>query len=486
MLRSFLINHADKHSVSYHMPGHKGSAIYKKYGYGEFLEKFMDCDITEIPGADNLFQTEGLLKEVQEKYARLYDVERSYLQINGTSGGLIAAILACVPQGGKIIMARNCHKSVFNALTLGNIKPVYAHPAIIDEYGITGPIQVSEIERLLEEVPDADAVILPSPNYYGICSDIKAISEAVHKKGKPLIVDQAHGAHLHFFNKFGQGRDMPPSAEEAGADITVNSIHKTLASFTQSAVLDFNTDIVDRYVLEDKLQAIQSTSPSYILMAGLEINADILENHGSEAMEQWKENIEWFYKKTAEIKELKVMREINIKQNRSHAGEKNGKADMDITKINLDMSSCGIDGAKLESMLIEKNIYTELYTGNILMCMTGIGNTREDFQKLFDALRDIAKNTKCTGAKAKKTKIEIPSPGRIFPVPGNKEYVELTDAAGRICASSLIPYPPGVPFVCPGEEITEETADYIKSLRDAGEKVVGVNDKGMILVGKQG
>lgn len=484
MLKDFLINHADKHTVSYHMPGHKGSAIYKKYGYGQFLERFMDCDITEIPGADNLFQAEGLLKEVQEKYARLYDVERSYLQINGTSGGLIAAILACVPQGGKIIMARNCHKSVFNALTLGNIKPIYAHTAIIDEYGITGPIQVSEVERLLEEAPDAEAVILPSPNYYGICSDIKAISEAVHKKGKPLIVDQAHGAHLHFFNKFGQGRDMPPSAEEAGADITVNSIHKTLASFTQSAVLDFNTDIVDRYVLEDKLQAVQSTSPSYILMTGLEINAEILENHGPETMKQWKENIEWFYNKSAEIKELKVMREIKKTENRSCAREKNGTADMDITKINLDMSSCGIDGAKLEELLIEKNIYTELYTGNILMCMTGIGNTREDLQKLFDALSDIAKKAKGTVSKTKKTKVEIPSPGRLFPVPGVKEYVDLGHAAGRVCASSLIPYPPGVPFVCPGEEITEEIADYIKSLRDAGEKVVGVNDKGMILVGK--
>ncbi|HJK36525.1 MAG TPA: aminotransferase class I/II-fold pyridoxal phosphate-dependent enzyme, partial [Methanocorpusculum sp.] len=283
---NFLLEHAENHPVSFHMPGHKGSAIYRRFGYEPFLTAIMDCDITEIPGADNLFQTEGILKAAQEEYAKLYGAKRSYLLINGTSGGVIAAVMAAVPKGKKLVMARNSHKAIFNSLVLAGVEPVYAYPEMIHEYGISGVITPEEIERCLAENPDAEAVILPSPNYYGICSDIQAIADVVHARGKVLIVDQAHGAHLKFFSDAGCEK-MPKSAEEQGADITVNSIHKTLASFTQSALLNLNSDRVDPYVLEDKLQMIQSTSPSYLLMASLDINADILKRHGPEVMTEW-------------------------------------------------------------------------------------------------------------------------------------------------------------------------------------------------------
>ncbi|HJJ40700.1 MAG TPA: aminotransferase class I/II-fold pyridoxal phosphate-dependent enzyme, partial [Methanocorpusculum sp.] len=291
---SFLTKHADKHTVSFHMPGHKGSAIYRKFGYTEFLEKMMDCDITEIIGADNLFQTEGILKAAQDEYAKLYNVKRAYMLVNGTSGGVIAAIMASVPKGGKLVMARNSHKAIYNALLLADIQPVYAYPEMIEEYGISGEITAEEITRCLDENPDASAVILPSPNYYGICSDIRKIAEIVHARGKILIVDQAHGAHLKFFSDCGFS-DMPQSAEEQGADIAVNSIHKTLASFTQSAALTFNSNLLDHYTLEDKLQMIQSTSPSYILMGSLDINADIIKNHKEEVFTAWHDALAYFY-----------------------------------------------------------------------------------------------------------------------------------------------------------------------------------------------
>ena len=156
----------------------------------------MDCDITEIPGADNLFQTEGIIAETMAKYRALYEVEQSYLLINGSSGGLIAAILTAVSKGGKLVMARNCHKSIFNALQLGDITPIYAYPETLEAYGVLGGISADEIARCLDENPEAEAVILPSPNYYGICSDIRAIAKVTHDRGKVLIVDQAHGAHL--------------------------------------------------------------------------------------------------------------------------------------------------------------------------------------------------------------------------------------------------------------------------------------------------
>ena len=463
---SFLTKHADKHTVSFHMPGHKGSAIYRKFGYTEFLEKMMDCDITEIIGADNLFQTEGILKAAQEEYAKLYNVKRAYMLVNGTSGGVIAAIMASVPKGGKLVMARNSHKAIYNALLLADIQPVYAYPEMIEEYGISGEITAEEITRCLDENPDASAVILPSPNYYGICSDIRKIAEIVHARGKILIVDQAHGAHLKFFSDCGFS-DMPQSAEEQGADIAVNSIHKTLASFTQSAALTFNSDLLDHYTLEDKLQMIQSTSPSYILMGSLDINADIIKNHKEEVFTAWHDALAYFYAEAENISGLAVIRD----------------AKLDFTKINLDMSAYGLSGAELEQMLMEKGIYAELTTGNILMCMTGIGNTKADMEKLLEALREIAASHPLAEGKKQTPPAVLEARFELCAVPSKKERVPLSEGAGRICASSIIPYPPGIPFICPGERITDEVITYIAALREAGEKVIGVNAEGEIIVG---
>ncbi|MDD4200897.1 MAG: aminotransferase class I/II-fold pyridoxal phosphate-dependent enzyme [Eubacteriales bacterium] len=480
----FLLKHADLDPVSWHMPGHKGSEIFRRYGYEKFMERFVDCDVTEIPGADNLFQAEGIIRDVQDRYARLYDVDYSYLMINGTSGGILAAMMASVPSGGKIIMARNCHKSVFNGLVLGGIQPVYAYPSVLNDCDISGPILPEEIGRLLEENPDAGAVILPSPNYYGICSDIRAIADIVHEHGKVLIVDQAHGAHLKFFHKFGWGEDLPNSAEMDGADITICSIHKTLASLTQSAVLNLQGSRVDRYVLEDKLQAVESTSPSYILMSFLDINARILEEHGSDALGEWKENLAYFYAKTKQIKGLHIL---------------NLGSQMDHTKINLDMSAYGINGGQLEELLMEYGIFSELYTGNILMLMTGIGNTREHYDRTLDALKHIAEKHEYIGSKTDISDQGLSSSegnknrtgngpmeavaGKLHPIPQRRRFVDLTGAEGMICAGSIIPYPPGIPIVCPGEEITAEVIHRCKALREKGEKVIGINDHGQVQVG---
>ena len=625
---NFLFAHAAKKPASFHMPGHKGTKFYKKNGYSKFMKNIADYDITEIPGADNLFQTEGIIEETQKKYAELYGVEKSYLLINGTSTGLIASILATVPKGGKLIMARNCHKSVFNALTLGDITPIYAYPDVIFQYGISGAVSPEEIERLLEENPDAGAVILPSPNYYGICSDIKEIAKVVHKYGKVVIVDQAHGAHLKFFSSFGLRRpvisrpgggkvasidvrkgaeaqaeyyrnhgtgqslgekgwkwSMPLPAEECGADIVVNSTHKTLGSFTQSAVLNVTHEAfeesvghiaevyagyvvedpdstylsnrgksrIDLALLEDRLQAIQSTSPSYLLMASLDINADILEKRGKKLFADWRRNIIWFFRKAATIPELRVMTvEAEEKSIVAEAAEKSlnklkrmtgfgsskyeyteerrrQTGSLDNTKINIDMSAYGIDGNRLEEMLNEKGVFPELVTGNIVMLMTGIGNTRKDFKRLYKAIAEIAythrgslvklshddrleyekrpelaapedvdfdkiakasddadasTNASAGSSFAMKTAALWSKRRKLHPMPTEKETLPLDLCVGKICASSIIPYPPGIPLICPGDEIGAEEIQYIKYLRQIGDKVIGVNADGEIVVGK--
>ena len=471
-IQDFLLKHAAKDPVSFHMPGHKGSAFYKRFGYEEFLENIMDCDVTEIPGADNLFQTEGIIKDAQDRYAKLYGAKKSYLLINGTSGGIIAAVLASVPKGKRIVMARNSHKSIFNALTLADIQPVYAYPDMVEEYGISGAISPGQIDMLLSANPDAEAVILPSPNYYGICCDTERIAEIVHKHGKTLIIDEAHGAHLTFFNKFGVG-GMPRSAGNSGADIVVASIHKTLGSFTQSAILNLHSDRVDQYLLEDKLQCIESTSPSYILMASLDINASIIEEHGERIFTEWAENLDYFYEKAGNIKGLKFI---------------DGLEGLDRTKLNFSLGGLGIQGNRLEEILIEKyGIFIELYTGDLVMCMTGIGNTREHMTRLADALSGIASGRTAVGSggfpETALPKLVVPKQAELFDIPIYKKRVPLAEAEGLICASSIIPYPPGIPLVCPGEKLDAETIEYIIKLRGFGEKVIGVNERGEIFAG---
>jgi lysine decarboxylase len=204
-------------------------------------------------------------------------------------------------------------------------------------------------------------------------------------------------------------------------------------------------------------------------MSFLDINADLLIDHGPQVMGEWRAAIDYFYEEAKSIRGLKLMKAGN----------------MDITKINLDMGDLGIDGAKLEQLLMEKGIFSELYTGDILMLMTGIGNTKEHMDRTLNALREIADGAEVSAADAEHRKAyHVPEAGKLFDVPRDKEFIPLDDADGRICAGSIIPYPPGIPFVCPGEQITADIIRYIKAMRADGEKVIGVNDKGEVLVGK--
>ena len=505
------------------MPGHKGRRFYEKYApeAAALFDRSPDHDITEIPGADNLFQPETVIRRVMDRYRSLYESRETYLLVNGSSAGLMAAILTAVPQGGKLIMARNCHKSVFNGARLGGITPVYAWPEIIEEYGICGEVTAEEVERAVSEAPEASAVLVTSPNYYGICSDIEAIARVAHRHGMVLIVDQAHGAHLPFMNK-------KLAAERGGADIVIDSTHKTLASFTQTAIANICSDRVDLDVFQDRLQMLESTSPSYILMASLDLNAQILESHGTELMEQWRENLMYFYRRYKEIPGLSLM---------THPA-------LDPTKLNLDMSALGLTGADLEDELIKRGIYTELTTGNIAMAMTGIGNDRSDYDRLLAALAEISENVAATVATASGTAESAAASGdapaaetraasgasstavpcaastavpcaastatscaspnydafencdlshierqanshkpETVSVPDKTESVHYTEAAGRISAGLIIPYPPGRPLICPGEIMDETILRYAFVLRQRGEKVIGMTADGFVRVG---
>ncbi len=472
----FLLKHAKENPTSFHMPGHKGAELFRRFGYQKFTSALVDCDITEINGADNLFQPETIIREIQEQYKGLYETQKTYLLVNGASVGIIASILSVVEPGGKIIMARNCHKAVFNALRLGNITPVYIYPEILEGCGLSGPVTASQIQQLLLKNLDAKAVVVTSPNYYGICSDIEEIAEVVHKFGKILIVDQAHGAHLKFLHeRFPEG-GVPKSAEDSGADIIINSTHKTLASFTQSAILNICSDKIPLDVIEDRLQMLETTSPSYLLMASLAVNAALLKKAGPELMQNWAENLNMFYDQSRVFENIKVI------------GVRPEILSLDRSKINIDVSDLKISPFELVRILENRySIYPELVTGNIIMFMSGIGNVRKDYENLLLALHKIEKELEDEPNKRPVPKKELPPYPKeqklLQPVPQNPKKVRLEDAEGRVCAASIVPYPPGYPVVCPGEVITSEVIAYVKALRENGENVLGISEDGMIQAG---
>ncbi len=513
-LLDFLQEHKEKNAVSFHMPGHKGTRFFKKFGFDGFFEDIASADITEIDGADNLFAPQGIISELMKEYRELYASRASYLLVNGSSSGIEAAILACVKVGGKLIMARDSHKSVYNAVELGNLTAVYAMPKIMEGYGIAAAIEPDEIERLLCEHEDAEAVIVPSPNYYGICSDIRKIASSCHAHGKILIVDEAHGAHLKFFacgkefRKAAAGSQvgslqadnlqipaavsgLPQAAEDAGADIVVVSTHKTLASFTQSAVLNVMSDRVDLEAFCARLSQLTSTSPSYILMASLAMNAKLLREQGSCLFQKWQENLDFFYENAEKIDGLRVVRTAGKSES--------GFELFDKSKLNLDMSACGYNGYELEKELIKYGIYPELSSGNLTMCMSGIGNERRDYERLLGALHKISqkyKNTprteNCLGILNNRTDLDglgIQSneskqitgirklPDSVENIDGYKKIkTDIRDAEGVISAVHIVPYPPGIPIVCPREIISGEIIREVLELKSRGEKVLGVED----------
>ena len=414
-LTEYLERHAEEERASFHMPGHKGMAFFERLGLRDAVSCAADFDVTEIPGADDLRKSEGVIKAVSDKYSRLYGSRRSFLSVNGSSALIMAAIKTCTRPGHKIIVASDSHISVSNGIKIAGAEAVFVEPESLrleDKAGesneaggsgyldapgtikssrqqgltIPGGVSPAVIEEALSQNENIDAVIFPSPNYFGVTSDISGIAEVVHEKGKILIVDQAHGAHLKMFSGLLQEDDdftMPRPAEECGADIVIDSTHKTMASFTQTAVGHVFGDRVDPNEYEQNLLMFESTSPSYVLMNSLAVNADIMEEHGAELAEEWKENLKYFYEQAEDIDGIRVLTRDVVRAASEAA------SDFDETKIVTDFSGVGMSGEQAEKILIEKGIYPEFHSGDVVMFLTGIGNVRADYELLAEALRDM-------------------------------------------------------------------------------------------------
>ena len=454
-----LNNIVDNKLISFHVPGHKLGKIYDKLNYTNTLNKIYSMDTTEIPGTDNLHSPEGIIKESQERASEVFKSDETYFLINGSTCGIQAAIMALCPPKSKIIANRDCHQSVINACILGDIDPVYINSEVDKDTNILKGINIDDAIKVIDSNLDAKAIILTYPTYYGMTYDLKRVCDYAHSKDIAVIVDEAHGAHL------GLSEELPKTALEEGADIVIQSTHKTLPSFTQSSMIHIQGDRVNKEQLLSILKIIESSSPSYMLMASLEIAVDIYNKYGTKLMNELLNNID----------KLKN----SFKENNSIEFYDTD----DKTKIFISTINMGLIGYELETILREEyNIQVELsnYYGSLLICT--IGNDNDDFKSLETALNEISEKYR---TNKNIEKIEYPNnipvkkltPREAFYK--EKKSVKIYESVGKICGEYIIPYPPGISLTSPGEIITNEIIDYMLFCKEKGMNVSGLKDSNL-------
>jgi len=454
----------EENLTSFHVPGHKNGRLLDSY-MENLKGTLSQIDITEIPGADDLHSAEDAILESQKRAAKLYGTKASFFLVNGTTCGIYAMIMGTTEPGDKVIVSRDCHKSVINGLFLGGLNPVYIMPEVDRGNNLILGVDPKKLEQVILENLDAKAVVLTYPTYHGICGDIDGIAEVVNKNGMLLLVDEAHGAHFKMSDLF------PKSAIDAGADVVVHSVHKSLPSFTQSSMLHINSEAVDGDKIKKMLSIHQSSSPSYLLMASLDIAMDIFERRGTELVEGLMKALEVFYAQ-AELEE-------NICLLTEHYLEKFGMYRLDPSKITLLGKPSNVDPNFMELLLRERfGVQAEYSNHDNILFISTICSLQEDYDKLLGALRcDEFKpyNHEYGEFELYNLPEVLMNPKEAFY--GERISVKLKDACGEISGEYVIPYPPGIPLLAPGERITEEVVALIRNEKSLGLNITGMKNK---------
>lgn len=456
-----LIEYSNSDYYPFHMPGHKRNI---EDGVSPF-----SYDITEIDGFDNLHNPQGILKIAMEEAAEFYGTDKTYYLVNGSTCGLLSAICGVTSRGDKILVARNCHKAVYNAIYLNELTPVYINPEYIEMYGINGGISPEVVRYELSENPDIKAVIITSPTYEGVVSDVQRIAEIVHKRGIPLIVDEAHGAH------FGLHTGFPQSAVKSGADIVIQSVHKTLPSLTQTALLHIRSDIVNVSEVERFLHIYQSSSPSYVLMSSIDECINKLKSDGLFLFEPYVKRLEVMLTHEKQLTHLKIVgREI--------VG-KNAVYDLDPSKIVISVRGTSYTGSRLYKEMLEKyHLQLEMASGDYAIAMTSPMDTEDGLLRLFMAMVEIDRDMRIYGDDTKNEVVNymIPKPivmENIYKAThSDTEELLIENAVGKISNEFVYLYPPGSPILAPGELITNDIVKLINDYKASGLSVEGLCD----------
>lgn len=459
-----LIEYENSGYYPFHMPGHKRNPESAE----GILARVYGIDITEIDGFDNLHQAEEIIEREQERATALYGAEKTYFLVNGSTCGILSAVCAACGRGGRILMARNCHKSVYHGSYLQELEIEYLYPGLWKECGAAGEIEPESVERALRELPDVGAVIITSPTYEGVVSNVKEIADISHKYGKPLIVDEAHGAH------FGFHKDYPENSARLGADLVIHSLHKTLPSMTQTALLHVNGNLVDRRRLERFLKIFQTSSPSYVMLASISSCLDMLEKEGTERLGRLKE------RKGRMAEKIKGNSFIKI-------GERKG---LDPCKAVIYAEKGILTGQQLYDILRkEYHLQMEMAAGGYALAIFSMMDTQEGIDRLERALLEIDVAVKAGDISTGKEKwipLDINCRNEtvmsIFEAYGREqEFVGLEKSYGRTAGEFINLYPPGIPFVTPGERLDEKMIGILLSYEKAGLHVQGI-ERGSIRV----
>ena len=469
----------DSRIYPFHMPGHKRLQLGGIKG--ETARSGMDfpnpffVDITEVEGFDNLHHAQGILKQSMEWAARVYGADRTWYLINGSTCGILASVCGCTRPGGHILMSRNCHKAAYHAAYINHLRTSYVSPQDLPGLGIQGGILPEDVEKALEEHRDIQAVFIVSPTYDGVVSDVSKIADIVHRKGIPLIVDEAHGAHFRF------GKWFPDSALDMGADAVIQSVHKTLPSLTQTALLHIKGNYVNSRNIERYLSIFQSSSPSYVFMASIENSIFVMDRmqreRDSVQMKEYEAHLMDLRRRLASMKNLRLV-------DRDIVGM-GGVWDLDVSKIVVSTRGTALSGADLSSILREKyHLEMEMCGADYVTAITTVFDSPEGLQRLGDSLEEIdADLTGMTGSREDGPAVygmraqaqcslreAMDSPCR---------PVRLKESEGQISAEFVYLYPPGIPILAPGENIARNILDVIEEYIKKGLPIQGPEDESL-------
>ncbi len=446
-----LISINEEKLVSFHVPGHKKTLLYNEYL--NQVNTILDIDTTEIPGTDDLHDPLTCIKASQDALSEFYKTKKSFFLTGGTTCGIYAMIMAVTSPGDTILLARDCHRAVYDGMFLGHLNGVYIPPNFYK--GLPIGITKENVIKAIQENPHAKALVLTYPNYYGIGTDLKAIENIVHENNMLLIVDEAHGSHLNLSN------ELMLSAIELGADLVVHSSHKSLPSMTQSSVLHLNSDKVNERKLKQMLKLHQSSSPSYVLMSSLDICYDIVAKQGEQLMKKLLKNIEQIRKKYP----------VFLEQEDLPDG-----FNLDPTKLTIMGKKSGWNPVDIENQLRKNGIQIEFSNENNCVFVSSIMNETEDFEYLSEMMEML--KFKCYSGIDNMDKSflskNIMSLSEAYYSP--KKMMKLKDAENCISTEYIVPYPPGIPMIIPGELIEEDKLELINRMLDKNQKIVGIDN----------
>lgn len=458
-----LVEYTNEGILRFHMPGHKGGKAFPE----AFLYNPAALDVTEIPGMDNLYCPTGVIAQAQMLAAKTFGARHTFFMVNGSTVGIQAMIMAACRPGDKLIIPRNSHRSVWSAMVLADVKPVYVQPRYDRVNSMATQVSVQDIQRALDDNPDVVGVLVVHPNYYGMCSHLKQIERVVHDRGKLLLVDEAHGAHFVFHP------DLPPSAGELGADIWVQSAHKTLPALTQGAYLHVKGPRIDERRVAQIIAMLQTSSPSYLIMASLDWARALMEAEGRKLIDNLIEAVHHAKEQLRSHLGLLTLDDYD----RSEEVEA-----LDPTRLVLDVRPLGITGYQAEKLLRRAGVQVEMSDIHRLVLICSVADDRAIFDALVERLAKVADELPehrlgpCVEYNEMSISQEIPqqmmSPREAFY--SIIENIPLRESVGRICAGVIGAYPPGVPRFCPGELIDKEGIDELLYIQRQGGSLFGL------------